>query len=47
MFKPNELLMLEGTIYRVLAYCDDERILVINCSHIVYPRYMGFSELER
>ena len=47
MFKPNDLLMLEGTIYRVLAYCDDERILVINCSHIGAPRYMRFSELER
>lgn len=46
MFKVKDLLMLKGTIYRVLANCDDERILVINCSHIGAPKYMRISELN-
>lgn len=46
MFKDNELLKHNGSIYRVLASLGDRMILVINCTNIGAPRFMREDELD-
>ena len=46
MLKTNDLLKLDSVIYRILACCEDGRILAIDCTHVRAPKYMYAVELD-